>query len=130
MPHLPHALPHSYEASSSAQTIAGEAPTGRFAVLHRLRAVPSGRDAGPRAARVLIADGQALVRAGFRLLLEADRHITVVGEAATGEQAVALARRARPDVGLLDARMPGPDSVEATRRISAGAGPAGSLLTP
>jgi DNA-binding NarL/FixJ family response regulator len=130
MPHLPHALPHSYDASSSPQTIAAEAPTGRFAVLHRLRAVPSGRDAGPGAARVLIADGQALVRAGFRLLLEADRHITVVGEAATGEQAVALALRTRPDVVLLDARLPGIDSVEAIGRISAGSGPAVMLLIP
>jgi DNA-binding NarL/FixJ family response regulator len=60
---------------------------------------------------VLIADGQALVRAGFRLLLEADRHITVVGEAATGEEVVALARRTRPDVVLIDARLPGIDSV-------------------
>jgi DNA-binding NarL/FixJ family response regulator len=77
---------------------------------------------------VLIADGQALVRAGFRLLLEADRHITVVGQAATGEQAVALARRTRPDVVLIDARLPGLDSVEATGRISAGSGPAVMLL--
>jgi DNA-binding NarL/FixJ family response regulator len=77
---------------------------------------------------VVIADGQALVRAGFRLLLEADRHITVVGEAATGEEAVALARRTRPDVVLIDARLPGLDSVEVTGRIAAESGPAVMLL--
>jgi DNA-binding NarL/FixJ family response regulator len=76
----------------------------------------------------MIADGQALVRAGFRLLLEADRHITVVGEAATGEDAVALAERTRPDVVLVDARLPGLDSVEVTGRIAAGSGPAVMLL--
>jgi DNA-binding NarL/FixJ family response regulator len=77
---------------------------------------------------VLIADGQALVRAGFRLLLEADPHITVVGEAASGDQAVALAQSTQPDVVLIDARLPGLDSVEATGRISAGSGPAVMLL--
>jgi DNA-binding NarL/FixJ family response regulator len=110
------------------QTIISEAPTGRFSVRHRLTPVPSGRDAGSQAARVLIADGQALVRAGFRLLLEADRHITVVGEAATGEEAVALAHRTRPDVVMIDARLPGLDSVEATSLISAGSGPSVMLL--
>jgi DNA-binding NarL/FixJ family response regulator len=110
------------------QTIPSQAPTGRFAVLHRLRPVPTGHGANSQATRVLIADGQALVRAGFRLLLEADRQITVVGEAATGEEVVALARRTRPDVVLIDARLPGLDSVEATGRISAGAGPAVMLL--
>jgi DNA-binding NarL/FixJ family response regulator len=77
---------------------------------------------------VLIADGQALVRAGFRLLLEANRHITVVGEAATGEDAIALARRTRPDVVMIDARLPGLDSVQTTSRISAASGPAVMLL--
>jgi DNA-binding NarL/FixJ family response regulator len=77
---------------------------------------------------VLIADSQALVRAGFRLLLEADPRITVVAEAATGEQAVLLAHSTRPDVVLIDARLPGLDSVEATSRISAESGPAVMLL--
>jgi DNA-binding NarL/FixJ family response regulator len=86
------------------------------------------RVTGSQPTRVLVADGQGLVRAGFRLLLEADRHITVVGEAATGEQAVALASRTRPDVVLIDARLPGLDSVEATGRISAGSGAAVMLL--
>jgi DNA-binding NarL/FixJ family response regulator len=70
------------------------------------------------AVRVLLADGQGLVRAGFRLLLEATERISVVGEAASGDEAVAVARRLRPDVALIDATLPGLDSVEATRQIS------------
>jgi DNA-binding NarL/FixJ family response regulator len=67
--------------------------------------------------RVLIADDQALVRAGFRMILEAQPDIEVVGEAADGDAAVRLARRHRPDVVLMDVRMPGLDGLEATRRI-------------
>jgi signal transduction histidine kinase len=78
---------------------------------------------------VLIADGQAVVRAGLKVLLEADRRVTVVGEAATAEEAVALARRIQPDVVLIDARLPGLDSVEATGRICGEAGVAVMLLT-
>jgi DNA-binding NarL/FixJ family response regulator len=66
---------------------------------------------------VLIADDQALVRVGLRKILESERETTVVGEAADGEGAVAETRRLRPDVVLMDIRMPVLDGIEATRRI-------------
>jgi DNA-binding NarL/FixJ family response regulator len=66
---------------------------------------------------VLIADDQALIRAGFRMILEAQPGIEVVAEAEDGQAAVRLARRYRPDVALMDVRMPGLDGLEATRRI-------------
>ena len=69
--------------------------------------------------RVLIADDQTLVRAGFRMVVEARDDLSVVGEAADGEQAVALAAEQRPDVVLMDVRMPVMDGIEATRRIVA-----------
>jgi DNA-binding NarL/FixJ family response regulator len=66
---------------------------------------------------VLIVDDQALVRAGFRMILEAEEDIEVVGEAANGQAAVSEARRLRPDVVLMDVRMPEMDGIEATRRL-------------
>jgi DNA-binding NarL/FixJ family response regulator len=67
---------------------------------------------------VLLADDQSMVRAGFRMILESEPDLEVVGEAANGEQAAAAARRLRPDVVLLDIQMPGGDGLEATRRIA------------
>ena len=69
--------------------------------------------------RVVLADDQALIRAGFRVLLEVAGDIDVVGEAVNGEQAVELARRECADVVLMDIRMPGVDGLEATRLIAA-----------
>jgi DNA-binding NarL/FixJ family response regulator len=69
--------------------------------------------------RVLLADDQALIRAGFRVLLEAADDIEVIGDAVNGDQAVELARAKRPDVILMDIRMPGTDGLAATRQLAA-----------
>ncbi len=69
--------------------------------------------------RILIADDQALVRAGFKMILDAEDDLDVIGEAADGAEAVELARRLKPDVVLMDIRMPELDGIEATRRVVA-----------
>ena len=67
--------------------------------------------------RVLLADDDELVRAGLAMILDATEEIKVVGEAATGSEAIQLARDTRPDVVLMDVKMPGMDGIEATRKI-------------
>jgi DNA-binding NarL/FixJ family response regulator len=78
--------------------------------------------------RVLLADDQALVRAGFRLILELEDDIAVAGEAADGQEAIRLTRELEPDVVLMDVRMPELDGIEATRRLVRAGSPARVLV--
>ena len=105
----------------------GHAGTGRRRGRHAdrgpprrrlLRGVRPAADRGASVIRVLLADDQALLRAGFRLLLDSAEDIEVVGEADNGGVAVAMAREHRPDVVLMDLRMPEVDGVTATSLIS------------
>ncbi len=78
--------------------------------------------------RVMLVDDQAMVRAGFRMIVESEPDITVVGEAADGRDAVELARRCDPHVVLMDVRMPHMDGIEATGLITAAAAPPRVLI--
>jgi DNA-binding NarL/FixJ family response regulator len=99
--------------------------------LHQLVTAGDALPVAPGRIGVLVADDQALVRAGFRMILEAESDIDVVGEAADGDEAVDVARRIRPDLILMDVRMPNVDGLEATRRILDGRteGPRVLILT-
>jgi DNA-binding NarL/FixJ family response regulator len=79
---------------------------------------PDGSSEPTASLRVLLADDQAMVRSGFRLILESQPDITVAAEAPDGTQAVSLARQLRPDVCLVDIRMPGLDGIEVTRALA------------
>ena len=79
--------------------------------------------------RVLIADDQQLVRSGFRMMLEAEGDIEVVGEAADGQEAVSMARGLEPDLALIDLRMPRMDGIEATTRTAAASSSGGASLS-
>ena len=76
-----------------------------------------------RPIRVLLVDDQPLLRAGFRMILETEPDLQVVGDASDGRGAIEAVRRTRPDVVLMDIRMPGMDGVEATRRLAAADAP-------
>src|SRR6185312_3231658 len=94
----------------------GPSPGGR---LRRARAAAARVGA---MIKVLLADDQSLVRAGFRMILRAEADIDVVGEAADGREAVAKSGTHRPDVVLMDVRMPEMNGIEATRAIATGEG--------
>ncbi len=78
--------------------------------------------------RVLLVDDQALLRMGFRMILEAESDMTVVGEAGDGAAGISMTAALRPDVVLMDVRMPGTDGIEATAAVTAAGGPAKVLI--
>jgi DNA-binding NarL/FixJ family response regulator len=105
-----HGLPGDFPAL---RTATGEGA----AQLAERQGEPDAAAGDPASVRVLIVDDQALVRTGFRMILEAEPDLEVVGEAADGQEALAQARGLAPDVVLMDVRMPEVDGIEATRRL-------------
>ena len=120
------AVPEERTGKASLRAVPGG---GELVAFDRARRPNPSREAASSNTRLLIAGGDALVRAGLRMLLEADGRVTVAGEATTGEGAIAAVRRISPDVVLLDDELPGPDCVEVTSRIVSEAGAAVMLLT-
>jgi DNA-binding NarL/FixJ family response regulator len=117
------------------QTPEPPARTPRLSTVSPLRVADEGAEPGagierpgnqPREIRAIIADGQRLVRAGLRRLFEDQLDITVAGEAASGEELLAMVPSAKPDVIVIDAGLPGTDGLEVTRRIVAGS-PSGAV---
>src|SRR5204863_3147936 len=98
---------------------AGRRAPGRSASGRRLRRCRPAPDHGPGVIDLLLVDDQALVRTGMRLILNAEPDLRVTGEAGDGEEAVIEAERVRPDVVLMDIRMPKVDGIAATRAILA-----------
>jgi len=115
-PDLPAEFPELRSAEEGARGSAQLADRHEVADVEDVAAEASGR------VRVLIVDDQALVRTGFRMILDAEDDMDVVGEAANGKEALTEAGRLNPDVVLMDVRMPELDGIEATRRLLAGDG--------
>jgi DNA-binding NarL/FixJ family response regulator/class 3 adenylate cyclase len=109
-----HGLPADFPVL---RTATGEGATQLADRQDELAAATPDGTAGGSCVRVLIVDDQALVRTGFRMILEAEPDLEVVGEAADGEEALTKARSLEPDVVLMDVRMPEIDGIEATRRL-------------
>jgi DNA-binding NarL/FixJ family response regulator len=116
------------ESAGMPAAAAAETSPPTVPIVRRLALAPPAP--GADATRVVLAHGRRLVRAGVRVLLECEAHIAVVGEATTGEEALDLVRCERPDVVVVDTRLPGLDCVETTRQALAEPGVAVIVLTP
>ncbi|MBE1592517.1 BTAD domain-containing putative transcriptional regulator [Nonomuraea angiospora] len=115
-PHLPAETPAAGHAAVTGHAVAGHAAAGPAVARSAAAGSAAVSDAAP-ALRVVVADDQALVRAGVRAMLESEPGVTMVGEATNGEEAIALVAETGPDVVLLDIQMPHLDGLAAARRI-------------